>query len=109
MVAGCVQVVCGFTVALGAALFGFWKCPNVGWVQWLSIASVGAALYGPQMIIGLCGAEVVSKSGVSSAQVPHSPQSVRLVLQQCCTRCASHASCSLHGRETKSDAHGNLH
>mmetsp|Transcript_12536 Transcript_12536/g.37655 ORF Transcript_12536/g.37655 Transcript_12536/m.37655 type:complete len:323 (-) Transcript_12536:500-1468(-) len=63
-----VKVVVGFTLALCAALFGFWKCPNIGWVQWLSIASVGAALYGPQMIIGLCGAEVVSKSGVSSAQ-----------------------------------------
>lgn len=63
-----VKVVIGFTVALTAALFGFWKCPNIAWMQWLSIASVGAALYGPQMIIGLCGAEVVSKSGVSSAQ-----------------------------------------
>lgn len=69
------QVVVGFTLALCAALFGFWKCPNIGWVQWLSIASVGAALYGPQMIIGLCGAEVVSKSGVSSAQVRVPPSS----------------------------------
>ena len=40
------QVVVGFTIALAVALFGFWKCPNVGWMQGLSIASVGAALYG---------------------------------------------------------------
>ena len=29
---------------------------------------VGAALYGPQMLIGLCGAEAVSKTAVSAAQ-----------------------------------------
>jgi sugar phosphate permease len=33
-------------------------CPNTPAVQWASIAAVGFGLYGPQMLIGLCGAEV---------------------------------------------------
>jgi hypothetical protein len=32
------------------------------------VLQVGAALYGPQMLIGLCGAEAVSKTAVSAAQ-----------------------------------------
>jgi hypothetical protein len=119
------QVVIGYTIALAAAILGFWSTPNIAWVQWLSVASVrrvwrstpaacmagagcraehttamltrkplwwphaqaaggltshccsvvymvvsqvGAALYGPQMLIGLCGAEAVSKTAVSAAQ-----------------------------------------
>jgi hypothetical protein len=41
-------VVIGYTVALAAAILGFWSTPNIAWVQWLSVASVsrcsGAAL-----------------------------------------------------------------
>lgn len=57
-----------YTVALAVFIFGFWHAPNVSWIQWISVALVGAALYGPQMLIGLCGAETVSKSAVSAAQ-----------------------------------------
>ncbi len=58
----------------------------MAWVQWLSVASVGAALYGPQMLIGLCGAEAVSKTAVSAAQgflgcVFSSPASLQCRLQ----------------------------
>lgn len=52
-----------------AVLLGcFWAAPNVAILQWLIVAAVGFALYGPQMLIGLCGAEVVRKPAVSAAQ-----------------------------------------
>ena len=55
--------------ALTAVLLGaFWAAPNVGWIQWIIVAAVGFALYGPQMLIGLCGAEIVPKPAVSAAQ-----------------------------------------
>ncbi len=57
-----------YTVAMAVFIFAFWHSPNIAWVQWLAVAAVGAALYGPQMLIGLCGAEAVSKSAVSAAQ-----------------------------------------
>ena len=54
---------------LTALLLGvFWAAPNVAWMQWVIVAAVGFALYGPQMLIGLCGAEVVRKPAVSAAQ-----------------------------------------
>ncbi len=58
----------GFSAATVAALALFWVCPNVAWMQWLSVALVGVALYGPQMLIGLCGAEAVSPPSVSACQ-----------------------------------------
>ena len=62
-----VQVVMAYTVATAAMLGAFWACPNVAWMQWLLVAGVGFTLYGPQMLIGLCGAEVVPKASVSAA------------------------------------------
>ena len=62
------QVVMAYTVAMAVFIFAFWHSPDIAWVQWLAVAAVGAALYGPQMLIGLCGAEAVSKSAVSAAQ-----------------------------------------
>ena len=40
------QVVLAYTVALAAAIAGFWVSPDVAAVQWLAVAAVGAALYG---------------------------------------------------------------
>ncbi|KAG1671633.1 hypothetical protein FOA52_006864 [Chlamydomonas sp. UWO 241] len=37
-------------------------------LQWLCIAALGFTIYGPQMLIGLCGAELVQKSAVSASQ-----------------------------------------
>ena len=62
------QVVMAFSAATVAALAGFWVCPNVAWMQWGCVALVGFALYGPQMLIGLCGAEAVSPPSVSACQ-----------------------------------------
>lgn len=56
------------TVGIALSIASFWALPNIAWLQWLNVALVGAFLYGPQMLIGLCGAEIVSKSAVSAAQ-----------------------------------------
>lgn len=68
MVGARVKVVMAFSAATVAALAGFWVCPNVAWMQWACVALVGFALYGPQMLIGLCGAEAVSPPSVSACQ-----------------------------------------
>jgi MFS transporter, OPA family, sugar phosphate sensor protein UhpC len=51
-------VVLAYGILTAAALLAFSMCPNQPLVQWASIALVGFGLYGPQMLIGLCGAEV---------------------------------------------------
>ncbi len=43
------QVVMAYTVALAVFIFAFWHSPDIAWVQWLAVAAVGAALYGPQV------------------------------------------------------------
>lgn len=62
------QVVMTYAALTAVLLGAFWASPNVAWIQWLIVAAVGFALYGPQMLIGLCGAEVVPKPAVSAAQ-----------------------------------------
>ncbi len=62
------QVVMAYAFATAVLLGCFWAAPNIAILQWLIVAGVGFALYGPQMLIGLCGAEVVRKPAVSAAQ-----------------------------------------
>ncbi len=62
------QVVVAYAIGTAAALAAFWACPNQPTAQWLAVATVGFFLYGPQMLIGLCGAEVVSPSAVGASQ-----------------------------------------
>ena len=62
------QVVITYAIGTALALAGFWACPNQPSAQWLAVATVGFFLYGPQMLIGLCGAEVVSPSAVGASQ-----------------------------------------
>ena len=62
------QVVITYALGTAAALAAFWACPNQPTAQWLAVATVGFFLYGPQMLIGLCGAEVVSPSAVGASQ-----------------------------------------
>ena len=52
------RVVLVYAIFTSLALLAFSVCPNVPLIQWCSIAAVGFGLYGPQMLIGLCGAEV---------------------------------------------------
>lgn len=37
-------------------------------LQWLAVMAVGIAMYGPQMLIGLCGAELVAPTAVGASQ-----------------------------------------
>ena len=62
------QVAITYTLLTGVFLAGFYFSPNVSWLQWLLVAGVGFSLYGPQMLIGLCGAEAVAKDAVSACQ-----------------------------------------
>ena len=64
----CSQVVIAYALATAAFLALFWACPNVAWMQWLVVAAVGFSLYGPQMLIGLAGAETVAPESVSACQ-----------------------------------------
>ena len=57
-----------YTLLTAVFLFGFYVSPDISWLQWLLVAGVGFSLYGPQMLIGLCGAEAVAKNAVSASQ-----------------------------------------
>eukprot|EP00958_Prasinococcus_capsulatus_P005223 scaffold508_cov554-Prasinococcus_capsulatus_cf.AAC.3 len=49
-----------YTVCLGLALLAFRASPvGVGWLQTAAVFMIGFFLYGPQMLVGLCGAEIV--------------------------------------------------
>jgi sugar phosphate permease len=37
-------------------------------MQWMVIAGLGFCIYGPQMLIGLCGAELISPKSVGASQ-----------------------------------------
>ncbi|GLI66075.1 hypothetical protein VaNZ11_009794 [Volvox africanus] len=65
-----VQVVMAYTAALAAALTAFQALPASAppALQWLSVAAIGFCIYGPQMLIGLCGAELVHPGSVGASQ-----------------------------------------
>ena len=54
------QVVMAYMVGVAACLAAFYFTP-ASWpaVQWITVFFIGFFLYGPQMLIGLCGAELV--------------------------------------------------
>ena len=45
-----------------------WALPAVWWMQWIAVFLTGFFLYGPQMLIGLCGAEVVGRNSVGASE-----------------------------------------
>eukprot|EP00884_Botryococcus_braunii_P017473 jgi/Botrbrau1/4409/Bobra.0348s0002.1 len=63
-----VKVVMAYTIGCAIMLAVFKSAPNVAAVQWLVVAGVGFMLYGPQMLVGLCGAETVARPAVSACQ-----------------------------------------
>lgn len=63
-----VKVVMTYILGTAVMLTAFRAAPNVAWLQWLLVAGCGFFLYGPQMLIGLCGAETVSRQAVSACQ-----------------------------------------
>lgn len=64
-----VQVVMWYTVGIAAALCTFQAVPaSLPWLQWLNVFMIGFFLYGPQMLIGLCGAELVGPNSVGASE-----------------------------------------
>lgn len=61
-------MVMAYTVGCAVMLAAFKASPNVAALQWLLVAGVGFMLYGPQMLVGLCGAETVARPAVSACQ-----------------------------------------
>jgi OPA family sugar phosphate sensor protein UhpC-like MFS transporter len=58
-----------YTVGIAAALFALSVVPaSQPHLQWLSIFALGFCIYGPQMLIGLCGAELVAPAAVGASQ-----------------------------------------
>ncbi|CAK0755091.1 hypothetical protein CVIRNUC_002347 [Coccomyxa viridis] len=64
-----VQVVMAYTVGIAACLAAFYFTP-ASWtvVQWTTVFFIGFFLYGPQMLIGLCGAELVGPDSVGASE-----------------------------------------
>uniref|UniRef100_A0A6U9RBK6 Major facilitator superfamily (MFS) profile domain-containing protein n=1 Tax=Picocystis salinarum TaxID=88271 RepID=A0A6U9RBK6_9CHLO len=64
-----VQVVMGYTIGIAAMLCAFWLVPaSWGVAQWAIVFMIGFFLYGPQMLIGLCGAELVGPASVGASE-----------------------------------------
>lgn len=64
-----IQVVIAYTIGVAAMLVAFAATPaTMGWAQWASVFMIGFFLYGPQMMIGLCGAELVRPDSVGASQ-----------------------------------------
>lgn len=64
-----IQVVIAYTVGIAAMLAAFAATPaSMGWLQWVTVFMIGFFLYGPQMMIGLCGAELVRPDSVGASQ-----------------------------------------
>jgi OPA family sugar phosphate sensor protein UhpC-like MFS transporter len=53
----------GYTAGIAASLFALSSTPaGSQHLQWLAIFCLGFFIYGPQMLIGLCGAELVGRA-----------------------------------------------
>ena len=63
------QVVMAYTVGVAASLAAFWAVPSsMAALQWACVFAIGFFLYGPQMLIGLCGAELVGPESVGASE-----------------------------------------
>ena len=64
-----IQVVIAYTIGVAAMLAAFAATPaSMGAMQWFTVFMIGFFLYGPQMMIGLCGAELVRPDSVGASQ-----------------------------------------
>lgn len=64
-----IQVVIAYTLGIAAMLMAFAAVPaSMGALQWAAVFMIGFFLYGPQMMIGLCGAELVRPESVGASQ-----------------------------------------
>lgn len=62
-----IPIIVMWLLGVMASVASLWFVP-VAWryVNWLSVFCIGFFIYGPQMLVGLAGAEIVDKSAVSS-------------------------------------------
>lgn len=64
-----VKVVVLYLVGVALTLLAFRATPpGVAWLQSLAVFFIGFFLYGPQMLIGLCGAEIVGRKSVGASE-----------------------------------------
>ena len=64
-----VRVVIAYTFGVAASLALFYLTPaSAAWAQWATVFMIGFFLYGPQMLIGLCGAELVGPESVGASE-----------------------------------------
>ncbi|KAF8068291.1 uhpC [Scenedesmus sp. PABB004] len=64
-----VQIVMAYTAACIGMLIVLRGVPaGAATLQWVAIAALGFCIYGPQMLIGLCGAELISPRSVGASQ-----------------------------------------
>ncbi len=58
-----------YTLGIAAALMAFQYVPaGAAALQWFNVFMIGFFLYGPQMLIGLCGAELVGPDSVGASE-----------------------------------------
>jgi sugar phosphate permease len=58
-----------YTVGIALALLAFQAAPAAApALQWANVFAIGFFLYGPQMLIGLCGAELVGPDSVGASE-----------------------------------------
>ena len=62
-----IPIIVLWLIGVMASVTGLWFVP-VTWryVNWIAVFCIGFFIYGPQMLVGLAGAEIVDKSAVSS-------------------------------------------
>lgn len=64
-----IKVVMLYTAGMAAMLLALQAVPaSAKALQWLVIAGLGFTIYGPQMLIGLSGAELVAPAAVGASQ-----------------------------------------
>ena len=82
-----------YTVGVAAMLCAFWATPaTLAWAQWATVFMIGFFLYGPQMLIGLCGAELVGPESVGASEVRLGCHCITDNLEDTLGNC-SHAAC----------------
>ena len=64
-----IQVVMAYLIGVAAMLLAFWAVPaGFPLAQSAIVFMIGFFLYGPQMLIGLCGAEIVGRRSVGASE-----------------------------------------
>merc|ERR1712039_36471 len=64
---GRTQVMVCFSLLSAVSVLFLWLLPPVAWMQWLSMALFGFAIYGPQTLITMTGVETVPSRAAATA------------------------------------------